>query len=138
MTQPRELILANIRLEQANQCLASAIKLLEFGDSRGAVNRAYYAIFHGMRSVLVLQSKDFAKHSAVISYFRREYVKPGIFSTDLSDTITTLFNTRSSSDYSDTWELTDEDVKALIEEAKNFIEAITKYHENNIGNNTNP
>lgn len=126
--QPKEKILAKLRLQQAHQCLDSAKMLIDFGDSRGAVNRAYYAMFHGMRSVLALEGKDFAKHSGVISYFRKEYVKTGIFSKDLSDTITNLFNSRSSSDYSDVWECTDEEVVELIGEASDFIEAIDNFH----------
>lgn len=77
-------------------------------------------MFHGMRSVLALEGKDFAKHSGVISYFRKEYVKTGIFSKDLSDSITELFNSRSNSDYSDIWVYTNEEVMELIEEIDSF------------------
>ena len=48
-------ILANLRLEQAHQCLKAANALLAIGDSRGAFNRAYYAVFHGMLSILALE-----------------------------------------------------------------------------------
>lgn len=126
--QPKEKVLAELRLQQAHQCLASAKMLVDFGDSRGAVNRAYYAMFHGMRSVLALEGKDFAKHSGVISYFRKEYVKTGIFSKDLSDSITELFNSRSNSDYSDIWVYTNEEVMELIEEASAFIDEIDSFH----------
>lgn len=97
--QPERKVLAKLRIEQAEQCLRSADALFAIGNLRGAVNRAYYAIFHGMRSVLALEYKDFAKHSAVISYFRRNYIKNGIFTVEMSDTITELFNNRSHSDY---------------------------------------
>ena len=94
-------ILASLRLEQAHQCLKAANALLAIGDSRGAVNRAYYAVFHAMRSVLATEGKDFSKHSGVISYFRMNYVKNGVFGKDLSDTISNLFASRSMSDYDD-------------------------------------
>lgn len=42
--QHKEKVLSALRLQQAYQCLASAKMLMDFGDSRGAVNRAYYAI----------------------------------------------------------------------------------------------
>ena len=66
--QPEREALSKLRLDQAKQCLVSANALLQINDLRGAVNRAYYAIFHAMRSVLILEGKDFAKHSGVISY----------------------------------------------------------------------
>ena len=69
--------LSKYRIEQAEQCLNSARLLAQAGDFRGAANRSYYAIFHAMRSVLALERKDFAKHSGVSAYFRKEYIKSG-------------------------------------------------------------
>ena len=60
--------LSAYRLEKAEQCLRSAEIILNIGDDNNLViNRSYYAIFHGMRSVLALESKDFEKHSYLIS-----------------------------------------------------------------------
>lgn len=44
--------LAKYRLEQSRICISSAKILLDSTDYKGAANRAYYAIFHCMRSVL--------------------------------------------------------------------------------------
>lgn len=69
-------VLSAYRLSKAKQCLKSAEVILHIGDDYNLViNRSYYAVFHGMRSVLALEGKDFEKHSAVISYFRKEYIK---------------------------------------------------------------
>lgn len=124
-------ILAGLRLEQAQQCLTAANALMAIGDGRGAVNRAYYAVFHAMRSVLAMEGKDFSKHSGVISYFRMHYVKSGVFAKDLSDIISNLFASRSMSDYDDYFDLTDADVLKLVNEANEFVTAIRKFHESN-------
>jgi len=126
---PEQDVLSKRRMEQAKQCLVSADALLKINDLRGAVNRAYYAVFHAMRSVLILEGKDFAKHSGVISYFRREYIKTGIFTVDISDTITELFNNRSSGDYDDYFDFTEEEVRDMIGEAEQFVSVIGAYHE---------
>ncbi|MBO5635902.1 MAG: HEPN domain-containing protein [Acidaminococcaceae bacterium] len=126
---PEQDVLSKRRMEQAKQCLVSADTLLKINDLRGAVNRAYYAVFHAMRSVLILEGKDFAKHSGVISYFRREYIKTGIFTVDISDTITELFNNRSSGDYDDYFDFTEEEVRDMIGEAEQFVSVIGAYHE---------
>lgn len=125
---PEQEALSARRMEQANQCLVSAEALLRINDLRGAVNRAYYAIFHAMRSVLILEGKDFAKHSGVISYFRKEYIKTGIFTVEISDTITELFNNRTSGDYDDYFNFTDEEVKDMITNAQQLVSVIEEYH----------
>lgn len=51
--------LSKYRLEQACTCIQSAKILLDSTDYKGAANRAYYAIFHCMRSVLALDGHDF-------------------------------------------------------------------------------
>lgn len=127
---PERETLSELRLSQAKQCLVSAEALLQINDERGAVNRAYYAVFHAIRSVLILEGMDFAKHSGVISYFRKEYIKTGVFSADISDTITDLFNSRSSSDYDDHFDFSKEEVVELLKESAVFVAVIEEYHKN--------
>ena len=127
---PERETLSELRLSQAKQCLVSAEALLQINDERGAVNRAYYAVFHAIRSVLILEGKDFAKHSGVISYFRKEYIKTGVFSADISDTITDLFNSRSSSDYDDHFDFSKDEVVELLKESADFVTVIEEYHKN--------
>ena len=127
---PERKTLSELRLSQAKQCLVSAEALLQINDERGAVNRAYYAVFHAIRSVLILEGKDFAKHSGVISYFRKEYIKTGVFSADISDTITDVFNSRSSSDYDDHFDFSKDEVVELLKESADFVAVIEEYHKN--------
>ena len=53
--------LALYRLEKARQCAKSAEYVMQINDYNLVTNRAYYAIFHGMRAVLALERKDFEK-----------------------------------------------------------------------------
>lgn len=116
--------LSKYRLEQAESCIKSAKTLVGIGDYKGGANRAYYAIFHSIRSVLALDGKDFAKHSGVSSYFRREYVKTGIFDVEFSDIITEAFDIRSDSDYDDFFIVSKEEVENQIENATKFYNEI--------------
>lgn len=93
--------LAFYRISQAEQCTKSANILKDFGDYKGAANRSYYAIFHAMRSVLALDEIDFSKHSGVSAYFRKNYIKTGVFDVGMSDIIRLAFDVRSDSDYDD-------------------------------------
>lgn len=119
--------LSDYRLEQAKRCIKSARVLVADNDYKGAANRSYYAIFHCMRSVLVLDGVDFSKHSGVLAYFRKQYIKTGIFDIELSDIIGEAFDIRNDSDYDDYYIISKEDVKEQIENAKKFYCIIEEY-----------
>lgn len=123
----RVLELATHRLENAYQCLESAKKLIEINDYKGAANRSYYAIFHSMRSILALDKKDFSKHSGVSSYFRREYIKTGIFKNEMSDIISEAFEIRSNSDYDDFYLISRDEVLEQINNAEIFYSTMEQY-----------
>ncbi len=119
--------LSQYRMDQAKRCIRSAKVLAEDEDYKGAANRSYYAIFHCMRSVLALEGKDFSKHSGVSAYFRKEYIKTGIFDTELSDIIKEAFDVRSDSDYDDYYMISKEEVLEQIENAEIFYQKVSGY-----------
>ena len=122
--------LAGVRLQQAKACLLSAEREMAVGsvDSfKTSANRSYYAIFHAMRSVLAFDEFDSKKHSGVISIFRKDYVKTGIFPAKLSDIIKNAFEVRNDSDYQDFYIISKEKVVAQLENAKVFVAAVEEY-----------
>lgn len=54
-----------------------------------------------MRAVTALDGFDSSKHSGVISYINRNYVKTGIFDKRLSKILDTAFRLREKADYDD-------------------------------------
>ena len=75
------------RLDRAKEMIQDARQLSAAGSFKSGNNRAYYAIFHAMRAVLALEEVDFKKHSGVIQFFQREYIKTGIFDKSYSKII---------------------------------------------------
>lgn len=69
--------LLTYRLEQADETLREANILLSAGALRGAVNRAYYAMFYAALALLATRQLGSSKHSGVLALFDREFVKPG-------------------------------------------------------------
>lgn len=121
--------LSQYRMDQAKRCIRSAKVLAEDEDYKGAANRSYYAIFHCMRGVLALEGKDFSKHSGVSAYFRKEYIKTGIFDIELSDIIKEAFDVRSDSDYDDYYLISKEEVLEQIGNAEIFYQKVNEYLE---------
>ena len=125
MLEPEDVVLLNI--EKAKQSLTSAHILFSHTDFSGAVNRLYYCVFYCARALLSNENVDFKKHSGVISYFRKEYIKTGILEQRLSDIIGELFSDRVGCDYDTSFSVNKEDVEREIKDAEFFLEKITEY-----------
>lgn len=119
--------MARFRLEKAKKDLAAAKATAKQGFYDVSANRSYYAIFHAARAVLALTGQDFRKHSGVIAFFRKEYVKTGIFETKLSDIIQDAFEIRTDCDYEDFYVVSKEDVEQQIHNAEFFVNRIEEY-----------
>lgn len=119
--------LCRYRLEKAEICLASARLLAQSEDYCGAANRSYYSIFHCIRSLLALEGVDFSKHSGVMAYFQKNYVKSGIFGKEYSKISTEAFQIRSESDYDDHYIISKEEVEIQIQNAQFFLNGIVGY-----------
>lgn len=118
---------AKYRIDKAKRCIRTAEINLADGDYEGAANRSYYAMFHSVRGLLALDGQEFKKHSAVIAYFRREYIKSGKFDVEMSDMLGDSFEARGSSDYDDFYVISKERVIQQIDNARNFVRRIEEY-----------
>lgn len=119
--------LSGARMLHAKDCLNEAKILMSAGEYKGTANRAYYAAFHALRAVLILDSFDSKKHSGIISKFRELYLKNGLFDKSMSDAISSLFRVRSSSDYDDFYVVSKQDAVEQICNAESIINAIDEY-----------
>ena len=86
--------LSKYRLAQAQEALSDSQKLFDAGSYKASVNRSYYAIFHSLRAVTALDEFDSSKHSGVIAFFNKEYVKTGIFDQHISKILDLSFRLR--------------------------------------------
>ena len=107
--------------------LASATRDLEAKAYASANNRVYYAIFHAMRAVLVLDGEDFKKHSAVIARFTLNYLKPEVLPKAYSKLISNASLIRNRSDYEDFYICSVTDTNALFSGAETFCADVGAY-----------
>ena len=119
--------LVNYRLDNAKEKLESAKLLLDGGKYRDSIGRSYYAIFTAVRAVLANDKVDFSKHSGVIAYFQKEYIKTGKFDVKYSRYLQTAFQIRNSCDYDDFFITSKQDAEEQYSRAMEFYEEIHKY-----------
>jgi uncharacterized protein (UPF0332 family) len=115
------------RLSQARESLKEAEALYQASLFRGALNRAYYAMFYSALALSVLKGRVLSKHSGVIAFFDLEFVKPGILPKELSKALHLAFDRRQSSDYGEVWLADQAEAETAITEACMFVEKITQY-----------
>jgi len=109
--------------------MSEADLLLNAGHFRGAINRAYYAMFYAIQVLVVKNKVKVSKHSGVISYFDREFVKPGIIDKEYSKWLHRLFDLRQDADYGDMFEPSDDQCRQAVEQARQFVHRIRNYFE---------
>lgn len=122
-----KIILSKRRLEVAYERLGVAEHLVEYGEYKTAANRLYYAVFASMKAVLALEGFDSKKHSGIISRFRQNYVKTGVFESRLSAIIDDLEVVREDSDYDDFYVISKADIENQIINAKFFVSSVEDY-----------
>lgn len=93
--------LVQYRIDIAKEKLKSAKILLEAGQYKDSIGRSYYALFSAVRAVLAKDQVDFSKHTGVIAYFQKNYIKTEIFERKYSKYLTSAFQIRNSCDYDD-------------------------------------
>ena len=127
MYKDEQISLCKARLEKASKFVNEANQTLDLKMYEAAANRSYYAIFHSMRAVLALDGVDFKKHSGVIQYFQKEYIKTEIFEKEYSRIIKRAFDLRVESDYEDFYIISHEDVESQVDASIRFYQAVEEY-----------
>ena len=119
--------LIKYRLDQSNETLKESEILLKQNSYRGAINRAYYAMFYSVLALLAIKKLGTSKHSGAISLFDKEYVKEGIFPKELSKSLHMAFDLRQTHDYGELIEIDEETAENILNEAKLFVKEIESY-----------
>lgn len=116
-----------LQLERARLLLKSVPLLIEAQDYFSAVNRSYYAAFHAIKAIEVLDNFDSKKHSGLLANFRMNYIKTGIFDTVYSEILKSLAQYRQDSDYDIFVRISREEAEEQYNNAVLFVNAVEKY-----------
>jgi uncharacterized protein (UPF0332 family) len=115
-------------MQKADQALRSAQFLLGAGDTDGACNRAYYAMFDAARAALLaskapVEAEISRTHSGLITAFSLHLVKPGRIAVEHGRALNKVEDLRLIADYKGD-QVSTENAAWAIEQASHFIAAI--------------
>lgn len=117
-----------VRLDKAHDDLDTARDLLKASRWRGAVNRAYYTIFHTASATLLWLDTERKKHSAVQGAFNQHLVKPGLIEAEYSRIYRQAREWREEQDYLDiTRPLDEATATQIVQDAERFIARLERY-----------
>lgn len=115
-------------LEKATRAASSAKLLLDTGDTDGACNRAYYAMFDAARAALLASGApvgpEVAKtHSGLITAFSLHLVKTGQVSVELGKALNKVEDLRLVADYKGD-PIETEDATWAVQQAQKFVQTM--------------
>ena len=119
--------LVGYRLVKAGEMLSASEDNLKIGQYKTSLNRSYYAVFHAMRAANALKGFDSSKHSGVIAFFTKEYLKTEILDRNLAVIIKDSSLCREKSDYDDFYVAGRVEAEEQLKNAKCFVSQIEDY-----------
>lgn len=110
-------------LERAETSLQAAKEMSANGYYDFAASRAYYAAFYAATAILLSKELTFRKHSGVIAFIHREFIRAGKLDQKHGKNLNWLFELRNIGDYGVTLHVSQTDAEKAIEAAEDFVTA---------------
>jgi len=126
--------LVTYRRNRAFETIREIDKLLSEGMLLFAINRIYYAGFYIVSALCLLDDFSTSKHTQLIGYFNREYVKKGLIDIETGSILNLAYRKRTSVDYQDFVTVTRDEVYQYFNEMKLFVEKVDDLIEQRIKN----
>ena len=127
MPSENQIELARYRMGKARQCAATARNILFDGDYEASIDRSCFAIFHGMRAVLILDGLDFRECPAVTENFREHYVTTGVFDESSSQIVRKVFDLCTACNYDDSFTVSRQEAEQQEVNACAFLGKVEHY-----------
>lgn len=113
---------AQSALRKARGCLRQASALLQLREFDGAVNRAYYAMFHAAEALLLSRhGLEFARHGHLLGAFGKHFVATGLVPKHMHQLLHWAFHTREKADYDLAVEVSVEEATESCAAAEEFV-----------------
>lgn len=117
--------LVSYRIEKAYKAIEHAKVNLNLGYLEVTANRLYYAAYYTASALLIANKILAHSHEGVITQFGFNFVKTGKVDREKGKLLSKLFSLRLKGDYSDKFDLKEEDLQPLIEPSEEFVPSIS-------------
>lgn len=119
--------LIKLRLEQADKTYDDAAHL--FADSRyeAALNRIYYGMFYAVLALSLKYGFKTSKHSQLLGWFNREFIKPGLIDMKFNKIVKDAFEKRNEADYELAALPPTEIIEQMLSDMRLFIDEIKRF-----------
>jgi uncharacterized protein (UPF0332 family) len=124
MTEPSRPEEVHAELLRAERSLDAARTLLKENFLEDALSRAYYAILHAARAVLLAEGVSVSSHRAVRRLFGSHLIKPGKLAVRLAKILAEEQDDRFLADYDAWFHAERERAEKRVSEAAEFLTAI--------------
>lgn len=121
------------RIERAFVALEQSKANLEMGYLEITANRLYYAAYYAASALLIANEIRVKSHEGCIGQFNLHFVKTGLVPLDMGKLFSTLFDMRLTGDYSDRFDLTEDDVVPNIMPTEDFIVKVSGMAKEKLG-----
>jgi len=117
--------LALYRIQQAEESLDEGRYLLAGNKStRSVINRVYYSMFYSILALLIFEPYSSSKHSGVLSYFNRQFIKRDTIPKDIGRAVNKAFDIRQRGDYREQISLDRKQVEPYLDWADKLINSV--------------
>lgn len=114
-------------IKKADRSLEAAKDLFNGEYYDFSVSRAYYSMFYCVEALLLTKDLAFSKHSAVISFFGKEFIKTGILPKKFYTYISDAFKERQKGDYEAILYPEREECELILSRTDEFLKAAKEY-----------
>ena len=118
--------LIEYRIKRCLETIDEAEKALADDHLNLTANRIYYSVFYAVSALAVKYNFSTSKHSALLSWFNKNFVKEGIIIKELGKIYNKAFLNRMKGDYDDFVNFSAENLNADLNKMKKLVEQIIK------------
>ena len=118
--------LIKYRVERSKSTIVEAENAIRNKDYFSAVNRIYYSIFYMLSALALKNEFSTSKHSQLIGWFNKNFVKTNVIDKKFSEILITSFNNRTKGDYGDFVSFSKEQVDKMFDEMNEMISELEK------------
>lgn len=130
LTAEDKISLSIVRFKKAEEFLNDAKGNLKEQRLKTSVNRAFYALLNGVRSLLILQGINPESHTGAVTTLSLRFIKPGLLPVQVVKDFKLLLSRRTDVDYGDFEMIDTEDAEDSVQKAETVLQSINEVRKN--------